>query len=272
MKPSTIHAADGTALHLSDWPGTRPVVFVHAWGLSARQWDYQRAHLSELGHRTVAYDRRGHGRSADPGAGYDFDTLADDLARVLDTLDLCDVTLVAMSMGAGEAVRYLSRTGGERVARLVLVAPACTPYVAQAPDNPHGIPAELFAQFRRDVLMRDLPAWIDANADAFVTPETSPGMVAWIKAQMTEASLMALIACNRIGVETDFRADLARVAVPTLVVHGTADASAPIDLTGRPTAALVPGARLEVYEGAPHGLFVTHMARLNGDIAAFAAA
>lgn len=272
MHPSTIHGADGAALHVSDWPGARPIVFVHAWGLSARQWDYQRAHLAELGHRTVAYDRRGHGRSDDPGTGYDFDTLADDLAAVLAARDLTGVTLVAMSMGAGEAVRYLARHGAARIDRLVLVAPACTPYVALAPDNPHGIDPALFAQFRREVLMRDLPAWIDANAAPFVTPETSPGMVAWIKAQMTEASLLALIACNRIGVETDFRAELARVTVPTLVIHGTHDASAPIDLTGRPTAALVPGARLAVYEGAPHGLFVTHMARLNADLAAFAAA
>jgi pimeloyl-ACP methyl ester carboxylesterase len=269
-RPDIVTAADGTALHVSDLPGARPVVFLHGWGLSSEMWAYQRLHLSDLGFRCVAYDRRGHGRSSDPGTGYDYDTLADDLAAVLAARDLCDVTLVGLSMAAGEMVRYLTRHGTARVSRLAYVAPAGTPFTPRAPDDPGGIDPAMFEGFRRHVLMRDVPGWLDENAGPFFDADTSPGMVAWIKGLMLQASPKALVECNRSLVETDFRPELPRIALPTLVVHGTHDASAPLEMNGRPTAEAIPGARLEVYEGAPHGLFITHMDRLNADLAAFA--
>jgi pimeloyl-ACP methyl ester carboxylesterase len=265
-----IRTRDGVELFYRDWGTGSPVVFLSGWTLASDMWAYQMAPLSEQGLRCIAYDRRGHGQSTDPGRGYDYDTLADDLAAVLDALDLRDVTLVGHSMAAGELVRYLSRHGDERVARLVFLAPANTPFLLKTPDNPDGIDASVFEYLRNQLLLRDFPRWLADNARPFVVPETSPEMMGWLMDQMRRCSMKAVIDCNRTMTTTDFRAELPRIRLPTLVIHGDRDASAPLELTGRKTARLIPGARLEVYEGAPHGLFVTHMERLNGDLLAFA--
>lgn len=261
-------ARDGTELFVRDWGEGRPLVFLSGWTLTSEMWAYQAAELSDQGFRCVAYDRRGHGRSDDPGRGYDYDTLADDLADVLAARDLKDVTLVAHSMASGEIARYMTRHGGARVRSLVFLAPT-TPFLTKTADNPMGVPAEVFEQVRQGWL-HDFPKWIDENADPFVTPQTSEGMKAWIKQMMTSCSMKAVIECNKTMVSTDFRPDLARIRVPALVIHGNKDASAPLPLTGQRTAALIPGARLLVYEGAPHGLFVTHIDRVNADLLAFA--
>ena len=265
-----IHTRDGESLFYRDWGTGDPVVFLAAWGLPSDMWAYQMVPLSEQGFRTVAYDRRGHGRSSDPGAGYDYDTLADDLAAVLDELDLRRVTLVGMSMAGGELVRYLTRHGSSRVSRLVFVATAATPFPTRTADNPAGIPADRFELFRTHALLRDYPKWLEDNRPPFFTPETSPQMQEWVRSMMLTTSLKALVECNRSGTSTDFRRELASIAVPTLIVHGDRDVSAPLALTGEPTATLIPRATLAVYEGAPHGLFVTHMDRLTRDVAAFA--
>lgn len=264
-----VPGADGTPLFCRDWGGGEPVVFLASWSLPSDSWAYQMLALSETGFRCVAFDRRGHGRSADPGRGYDFDVLADDLAAVLERLDLRGATLVGFSMGPGEIVRYLTRHGPGRVARIVLVG-TTTPMLARSPDNPGGIDPALFEAFRERELKRDFPAWIDANMEPFVTPETSPGARNWVRGMALQASLKALLDCHRAITAADFRAELPAVRVPTLVVHGDRDATSPLDLTARPTAALIPGARLAVYEGAPHGLFLTHADRLNADLLAFA--
>ena len=264
-----IATRDGEQLFYKDWGSGSPVVFLAAWGLPSDMWDYQMVPLSERGLRCIAYDRRGHGRSSQPGAGYDYDTLADDLAAVLDALDLGNVTLVGMSMASGEMVRYLSRHTARRIARMIFVGSAATPFRQRAADNPSGVPAEAAEVFRRQWL-RDLPNWMEQNGPPFFVPATSRPMQEWVRQLMFGASMKALIECSRSMMSTDFRAELATVRIPTLLIHGDKDVSAPLEVTGRPTAALIPGARLVVYEGAPHGLFITHMDRLTEDVRAFA--
>ena len=268
--PGFIRSADGVDLFYRDW-GTGPaVVFVASWSLPSESWSYQMLALNEAGYRTVAFDRRGHGRSGDPGGGYDFDTLADDLAAVLEQRDLHDAVLVGHSMGCNEIVRYLSRHGSARVAGAVLLA-TMTPFVLKTADNPDGIDATFFEHFRREQLMRDFPGWIDENMVPFVDAQTPAGIKDWVKQMALGASLQALVECNRALVQTDFRAELADIDVPVLVIAGDRDASAPLDLTARATVRLLPDARLKVYEGAPHGMFITHMERVNRDLLEFAA-
>jgi pimeloyl-ACP methyl ester carboxylesterase len=267
-----VRTRDGTMLFYKDWGSGKPVVFLDAWALPSDMWDYQMVPMSEQGLRCVAYDRRGHGRSSVPAGGYDYDTLADDLATMLDRLDLKEVTLVGYSMASGEMVRYLTRHGAARIARLAFIAPAGTPFLLKTADNPNGIPAEKFEYFRRSMLMRDYPKWLEDNRKPFFTAETSPQVQDWVRGLMLTTSLKAAVECNRSSTSTDFRAELPKIGLPTLVVHGDIDASAPLALTGRPTAALIPGAELKVYEGAPHGLFVTHKERLTADLLAFARA
>ncbi len=263
-----IKTDDGVGLFYRDWGQGRPIVFVAAWALPSEAWQYQMARLSDEGFRCIAFDRRGHGRSSDPGGGYTIDRLADDLAKVFENLDLKDVTLVGHSLGAAEAVRYLSRHGAARVSRLVLIAPT-TPFLPRTADNPDGLdPAA--SQAARAAFARDFPGILVANIKPFVVPATSQAMIDWIVGMMTQTSLQAVIDCNRAFSVADFRQELPKLALPTLIVQGDADASAPLALTGRKTVALIPGAELKVYEGAPHGLIFTHMDRVNADIAAFA--
>jgi pimeloyl-ACP methyl ester carboxylesterase len=225
--------------------------------------------LSEQGFRCLAFDRRGHGRSSDPGRGYDFDTLADELAAVLDVLDLRGVMLVGHSMGPGEIVRYLTRHGSDRVARIALLG-TITPLLHRTVDNPDGTDAAYFETFRRDELMRDFPKWIEDTLPPFVTSQTTPQMSDWVRGMALGASGKALLDCNRAITTADFRDELPKITVPTLVIHGDQDVTCPIDPTARRTAELVTGAKLKVYEGAPHGLFVTHIDRLNQNLLDFA--
>jgi non-heme chloroperoxidase len=264
-----VHTADGTSLFYRDWGTGKPIVFVASWVMPSESWSYQMAALSEQGFRCVAYDRRGHGRSSDPGRGYDFDTLADDLAAVLEALDLHDVTLVGFSMGGAEIIRYVTRHGTARVGRLVSIAPT-TPLMMRRPDNPQGFDEAVLEDLHR-AFEQDFPQWVEENARPFVLPETSQATIEWVKSMALKTSLKAVIDCHRMLVREDFRAELKAIDLPVLVIQGDADISSPIDLTGRPTAELIPGARLEIYEGAPHGLFITHRERLNRDLAAFAA-
>lgn len=266
---SHIEAADGVRLFHRDWGQGRPVVFLSGWALSSDCWGYQMLPLSEQGFRTITYDRRGHGRSDDPGRGYDYDTLADDLAAVLDRLDLTDVTLVAHSMAGGEAVRYLTRHGAKgRVARVLFLAPTL-PFLLKTADNPDGIDQQMF-DYVRNVWRHDYAKWLADNARPFFMPETPQPIMDWGRGLMTQCSMKAVIECNKAMVETDFRPELRTFAVPGLVIQGDRDASAPLALTGARTARLIPGGRIKIYEGAPHGLFLTHIDRFNADLMAFA--
>jgi pimeloyl-ACP methyl ester carboxylesterase len=267
-----VQTDDGVSLFIRDWGEGEPVVFCAAWALSSIAWQYQMISVVDSGRRAVAYDRRGHGRSDDPGRGYDYDTLAHDLASVLEHLDLQDVTLVAHSMGSGEAVRYLTRYGGGRVARLVLLAPT-TPFVLKTHDNENGVDGELFAE-SRDEWRRDFGRWILENeppyfGDGLPGCDVSSLLRDWTKADMLATTLQAAIEFQHSAVETDFRAELSRISVPTLIIQGDADASAPLPLTGARTAELMPNSRLLVYENAPHGVYLTHREKLNTDLLAF---
>jgi non-heme chloroperoxidase len=262
-----IEAADGTNLFFRDWGAGAPIVFLSSLGSSSLQWQYNTVPLSSHGFRCIAYDRRSHGRSSDPGRGYGYDTLAGDLAAVLDQLDLRGVTLVTHSMSGGEAVRYLTLYGSSRVARLVLVAPTL-PYILKTPDNPGGIDRSAIDALRA-LWYTDYPKWVTDNMRPIFTPETSDAMVQWGVGLLIDTSLKAILDCHHSVTDTDFRAELPRIKVPTLIVHGDKDVNAQIDFTGRRTAKLIPRCVFKVYEGAAHGLFITHADRFNKDLTTF---
>lgn len=262
-----IERPDGTSLFFKDWGTGDPVVFVHSAGNSSDVWAYSMIHIVKQGFRCVAFDRRGHGRSSVPGGGYDYDTLADDLAGVIEAFDLRKATLVGHSMGCGEVVRYLTRHGSKRIARIALVAPTL-PFLLKTPDNPNGIPKEYFERIRAE-WARDYPKWLAANSAPFFTPETSKEMIQWGISLAYQTSLHAAIESNLAVTETDFRGELKKIDVPALIVHGNADKSCPLEMTGKPTAGLIPGSELKIYEGAPHGVLLTHVKRLNEDLMRF---
>jgi pimeloyl-ACP methyl ester carboxylesterase len=268
--PPAVRTRDGVGLFVRDWGEGRPVLFVHSWAMQSAMWAYQVADLSDQGLRCVAFDRRGHGRSDIPAGGYDMDTFADDLAAVIEQLDLHDVILVGHSMGCGEIIRYVSRHGTGRVARIALLAPSTT-FVLQTADNPHGAP-KAFWEAAWAAWAKDFPGWVDQNKAPFFTPQTSPGMIDWAIRMLLETPAPVAIATSRAMVMTDLRGDLAGIDRPTLILQGDKDASAPLDFTGRPTAAGIRGAVLKVYPGAPHGLFLTHTAQVNADLLGFAKA
>ena len=264
---------DGAILYCKDWPaknsfaGEKTFVFVHSWSMNTEMWQYQMLPISDRGHRCFAYDQRGHGRASDPGRGYDYDTLADDLAEVMEKFDLRDATMVGHSMSGGTIARYVTRHGAARVRKVVMIAPTL-PFILKTADNPDGIDEKVLAQ-QRAGWTRNFPEWLGANARTFFVPDTPQEMVDWVKRMAMSASLRALVDLNIAVNETDFRTELKKFPVPTLVIHGTADVSAPLDSTGRRAAALIPGAQLRVYEGAPHGLMFTHTDRLNADLIEF---
>jgi non-heme chloroperoxidase len=272
--PTMIEARDGTRIHFRDWGTGRPIVFVAPWGLCSDWWDIPVTTLSERGWRCVAFDRRGHGRSDDPCSGYDFDTLADDIAAVLDGLDVQNAVLVGHSMGGAEVVRYLTRHRGERVTHAVLIAPT-TPFTMKTDDNPGGAPREALEKFR-ELFKDDLPRrTAEAAPNFFGVPKNSVStetMDWWCRMLLDRVSIKVLTEMNKAQTETDFRPELRTIQTPTLILHGDIDKSAQLELTGRPTHELIAGSRLLVYENAAHALPHTHTARMLADIVAFAGA
>ena len=258
-RPSFVETDDGASLFYVDWGAGKPVLFTHAWALNGDIWEYQLTELVDQGLRCIAYDRRGHGRSTDPGRGYDYDRLADDLAAVINQLDLSDVTLVGFSMGNGEAIRYLQRHGSARIARLLMVS---------------TIPPQSDRDFSAFIagLKQDRPAVFAKGVAAFTGghPAVSPAMTEWVIAQFMRASPKGTIECMRAISRGDLRADMRAVTVPTLIVHGDKDQLNPLEKTAKKAAELIPGCALKVYEEAPHGLVITHRDRLAQDILAFA--
>ncbi|MEI6201679.1 MAG: alpha/beta hydrolase [Enhydrobacter sp.] len=264
---SFVETRDGQQLFCRDIGAGKPVVFVHGWTLSSAIWRGQLDWLAGQGLRAVAYDRRGHGQSTKPASGYGYDTLADDLASVLDRLGLRDVTLVGHSMGGGEVVRYLACHGGRRVARVLLVAPT-TPYALKTADNPEGLDKAIYDKLVA-ALETNRPAYLQAGMPAFLGAPPDPATAAWALAIATQATLDAQVQCLRAFTETDFRPDLKAVTVPTRIVYGTADAPI-IPVHARRTHEGIAGSRLETYEGAPHALFVTDRDRFNNELLEFA--
>jgi non-heme chloroperoxidase len=263
---------DGTSLFYKDWGTGRPVLFVHGWVLGADMWEYQMPPLAAHGLRAIAYDLRGCGRSDQPGGGYDPDTLADDLATVLDQLDLHQVTLVGHSMGSAQIVRYLARHQPDRVARVALIA-TTTPFLRKTSDNPDGIDPTVFND-TLTAIGNDRAAFAAGVADLWFGNHlpgvsVSPELQRWLIGLFLQASPWAASEIFRTFTHTDFRADLAAVMMPTLIVHGDADAMSPFELSGQRAAAAIPNSRLELYEHAAHGLFLSHKHRLTADLINF---
>jgi non-heme chloroperoxidase len=272
LTANSLTTKDGTVIYYKDW-GTGPaVVFSHGYPLSSDAWDYQMLYLSQHGYRVIAHDRRGFGRSSQPGHGYDYDTFADDLAALIEALDLEHVTLVGHSMGGGEVARYIGRHGEKRVTKVALIA-AVTPFLLKTVTNTNGASKEVFDSFRAAV-KADRSQW---NKDVSMPYYNfnRPGAVVsegvrqdyWRQGMST--GIMAAYEAIGAFSETDFRGDLVKFTVPTLVIHGSDDQIVPIGISGDLTVRLLKNARLSVYEGAPHGLIITHKDKLNADLLAF---
>jgi non-heme chloroperoxidase len=264
---SFIETRDGQRLFCRDVGSGRPVVLIHGWTLSSEIWKEQTDWLAAQGLRMIAYDRRGHGHSSKPGRGYDYDRLSDDLATILDRLDLDDVVLVGHSMGAGEVARYLARSGGRRIARVMLVAPT-TPFSLKTADNPDGIDRQVYDKLIT-TLQADRHAYLAAGARGLLGRDARPELVEWAMSIALQASPQAQAQCIRSFTETDFRPDMRAVTQPTLIVYGSADVPVTA-LNARRTQAAIAGSRVEIYEGAPHALFLTDATRFNRDLLAFA--
>ncbi|QSO51980.1 alpha/beta hydrolase [Alicyclobacillus curvatus] len=258
---------DHTRLFYRDYGAGDTVLFVSSWGLSSRMWDYQTTCMVDHGLRCITYDRRSHGRSDDPGRGYDYDTLAGDLAALIDYLDLEHVTLVGHSMGGGEVVRYLTRYGPQRIKGAVLVC-AGLPFLLKTEDNPDGVDAEAL-NIQRETLKADFTKWMIENEPPYLNTEGPTPLGEWTRWDMLQASLPALIALNRSIFETDFREEMRAITIPTLIIHGDNDYSFPIQISGRKSAQLLPNNRFIIYENGPHGLYLTHVDRLNTDLLSF---
>jgi non-heme chloroperoxidase len=275
LTANTITTRDGVQLYYKDWgPKEGPVVtFSHGWPLNSDSWESQMLFLAERGYRVVAHDRRGHGRSSQPWGGNDMDHYADDLAAVIEALDLKDVTLVGFSTGGGEVARYIGRHGTARVRKAVLVS-AVPPLMLRTDDNPDGLPLEVFDGLRDGSLANRSKLYLDIASGPFfgfnrpgATPDQGLIQSFWVQGMQaghknTYDSIAAFSA-------TDFRGDLAKFDVPTLVIHGDDDQIVPVDTSARASAALVKGARLIVYPGGPHGIADTHKDRLNQDLLDF---
>ncbi|MEE7548193.1 alpha/beta hydrolase [Xanthomonas sp. Kuri4-1] len=270
---STAPNSPRVRLHVEDSGGAgRPVVLIHGWPLSAESWKAQVGPLRDAGYRVVAYDRRGFGRSEKPADGFEYDTLAADLAGVLDDLDLRDVTLVGFSMGGGEVARYVANYGEDRLHSVVFAA-AVPPYLLKTADNPDGPLPQAQADEMRAGLEQDRTTFFDSFTKQFFTAN---GELKVTEAQRQEAVTLshqsdqkAALGCMKAFATTDFRDDLKRISVPTLVLHGDADGTVPLAGSGQRTHAAIPGSELVVVEDAPHGFNVSHAEPFNAALLAF---
>lgn len=268
---STIKTQDGTQIYYKDWGTGKPVLFSHGWPLDGDMWDSQLNFLAERGYRVIAFDRRGFGRSDQPWEGYNYDTFASDINDLITTLDLQDVTLVGFSMGGGDVSRYIGRYGTSRVKALVLLG-AVTPIFGKTADYPQGVDKSVFDGIR-DGLRKDRAQFISDFATPFyglnAGQQVSEGVLTQTLNIALLASLKGTIDCVTAFGETDFRPDMAKVDVPTLVIHGSNDQVVPFESTGKVAAEMISGAQLKVYDNAPHGFAVTHQDQLNNDLLAF---
>lgn len=267
-----IETRDGTELYVKEWGSGRPVILMHGWPLSSSSWDDQSFALASSGYRVIAYDRRGFGHSDQPWHGYDYNTLSDDLADVMEATGAQDAVIAGFSMGGGEVARYMSRHGGKGVAQAVLIA-SIVPFMLKTGDNPDGTPQSVFDEIA-DGIREDRAHFFDGffkdfyGVGWFESP-VSTEVVEWSRQVAMMAGLRPTLACAEAFSTTDLRPDLAAFNVPTLIIHGTADKTVPIDAAARAAHKGIPGSTLIEYDGAPHGLLATHKQRVIDDLLAF---
>jgi len=269
---STIKTKDGTEIYYKDWGSGQPVVFSHGWPLSADAWDAQMVFLGERGYRVIAHDRRGHGRSSQTWNGNDMDTYADDLAQLIETLDLKDIVLVGHSTGGGEVTRYIGRHGTSRVAKAVLLG-AVPPLMVKTDANPEGLPIDVFDGIRastfndRSQFFMDLTMpFYGYNRDG---AKVSQGVRDSFWLQGMQAGIKSALDCIKQFSETDFTEDLKKFDIPTLIAHGDDDQIVPIGAAALKSSKLVKGSTLKIYPDAPHGLATTRQDEFNADLLAF---
>ena len=267
-----ITTKDDTKLYVKDWGTGRPVIMMHGWPLSADSWDDQAMAIADAGFRAISYDRRGFGRSDQPFNGYDYNTLADDLASVIEQTGANDATLAGFSMGGGEVARYMSRHGGKNVSQAVLVS-SVVPYMLKTSDNPNGTDQAKFDQMtaamKEDRAKFFAGFFKDFYGVGIISQPVSDELLEASRNTAMMAGLKPTLACAEAFATTDFRPDLAAFTVPTLIIHGTADKTVPIDASAREAVKGIANATLVEYDGAPHGLFATHKDRLTSDLLAF---